>query len=104
MREVRVLREAAEEVTNAAAHYEDESTGLGVQFEEAIHDSLQILCEDIIPLSTISERLTKVGVKRLIMKRFPYSIVVRELETEVQIIAFAHHSKRPEYWRERLGT
>ena len=44
------------------------------------------------------------GAKRLILKRFPYDVVVRETGAEIVVIAFAHHSRRPGYWRGRSRT
>jgi len=41
------------------------------------------------------------GVKRLILKRFPFDVVVVDRPTEVFVIAFAHHARRPGYWRQR---
>src|SRR5262249_35876777 len=38
------------------------------------------------------------------LKRFPYDVVVRDLGAEVLVIAFAHHSRRPGYWRDRGST
>ena len=102
MREVRVLREAAEEATEAAAHYEGERPGLGQQFEQTIYDSLQLLKDDIVPLTTISPTLTAVGIRRLVMRRFPYSVIVRDVGDVFEVVAFAHHSRRPGYWRHRI--
>jgi hypothetical protein len=42
------------------------------------------------------------GVKRLLLKRFPYDIVVRELPEEIIVVAVAHQSRRPGYWQDRL--
>jgi len=39
------------------------------------------------------------------MKRFPYDVVVVERSaTEVLVVAFAHHSRHPGYWRGRLSA
>lgn len=102
MREVRVLHEAAIEATEAADHYEAERPGLGQQFEEPVHDSLQLLSEDMVPLASISRTLTSKGIRQLIMRRFPYSIIVRRTDDSIEVVAFAHHARRPDYWRDRV--
>jgi toxin ParE1/3/4 len=33
--------------------------------------------------------------------RFPYTVVYRILEDLIVIVAVAHHSKEPDYWRHR---
>lgn len=36
--------------------------------------------------------------------RFPYSLVYKIVESRIVIIAVAHHSKEPGYWRDRLKS
>lgn len=43
------------------------------------------------------------GAKRLMLRRFPYDIVVVERPSEVIVIAFAHHARKPGYWRNRIA-
>jgi hypothetical protein len=35
------------------------------------------------------------------MRRFPYSLIYTVIGDEVRILAVAHHSRRPGYWRGR---
>ena len=39
--------------------------------------------------------------RRLIFRRFPYSLVYRIHGNVIQILALAHHSRRPDYWISR---
>lgn len=103
MRQVRILREAADEATEAAAYYEEEKPGLGSQFEAALHDSLLLLAEDIVPLGAVSPSLSALGIRRLVVRRFPYSIIVCERGDVYEVLAFAHHARRPRYWESRLN-
>lgn len=41
------------------------------------------------------------GKRRYSMRRFPYSLVYVIAGEEVRILAVAHHSRRPGYWRGR---
>ena len=41
------------------------------------------------------------GRRRYLMKRFPYSLVYTVSGEEIRILAVAHHSRRPGYWRRR---
>jgi hypothetical protein len=36
------------------------------------------------------------------LRRFPYDIVVRERVDEIIVVAVAHQSRRPGYWKNRL--
>jgi len=102
MRQVRIHAAAAEEVVEAAAWYEKERPGLGADFERAVDAALDLLEEEIVPLVSIAGTAGTRSVKRLLLRRFPYAVIVRESAGEIVVIAFAHTARRPGYWRERL--
>ena len=104
MRVLRIHAAATEEAAEAAAWYEKERPGLGADFEHAIDAALDLLEQDIVPLTSAPGVAGIHGVKRLLLRRFPYAVVVRESGTEIFVIAFAHHARRPGYWRNRLRT
>jgi hypothetical protein len=102
MRAVRIHAAAAEEAAEAAAWYESERPGLGAEFESAINAALDVLEQDVVPLTSLAGVAGARGVKRLFLRRFPYSVIVREGNETIFVIAFAHYARRPGYWRERL--
>jgi len=101
MRRVRIHAAAAEEAAEAAAWYEKERPGLGADFERAVDAALDLLEEEIVPLVSIAGVAGTRGVKRLLLRRFPYAVIVRESAGESVVIAFAHTARRPGYWRGR---
>ena len=104
MSKVSILEAAAQEAAEAAAWYEGQRPGLGSEFRRAIDAALDLLEEDIVPLASAAGAAGQRGAKRLVLKRFPYDVVVLELGAEIVVVAFAHHSRRPEYWSDRLGS
>jgi len=40
--------------------------------------------------------------RRYLMRRFPFSVVYRKQGQKIQVIAVAHHRRRPGYWKRRL--
>lgn len=98
---VRILEEASQEAIEAAAWYEYEQAGLGVEFFAAVDAAIDVIEENFIPLSPLPEEAGDTGAKRLILERFPYDIITIELQEETVVIAVAHHSREPGYWRER---
>lgn len=102
MRRVRIHAAAAEEAAEAAAWYEKERPGLGADFERAVDAALDLLEAEIVPLVAVPGAAGKRGAKRLLLRRFPYAVIVRQSATEVVVVAFAHTSRRPGYWRGRL--
>ncbi|SRR5713101_8279983 len=102
MRALRIHEAAVDEAVEAAAWYEKERPGLGVEFERAIDAALDLVEEEVVPLTSMPGLAGTRGVKRLVLRRFPYSVIVHERNTEIVVIAFAHHARRPAYWRDRL--
>ena len=41
------------------------------------------------------------GTRRYRFPHFPFSLVYRVRDEEIEIVAVAHHRKRPGYWRSR---
>lgn len=102
MRVVRIHAAAVEEALEATAWYERERPGLGSEFGQAIDAALDLLEEDIVPLTAMPGPTAARGVKRLLLRRFPYAVVVQERGTEILVLAFAHYARRPGYWRGRV--
>ena len=102
MRRVRIHAAAAEEAAEAAAWYEKERPVLGTDFLRALEAALDLLEAEVVPLAAAPGAAGGRGVKRLLLRRFPYAVVVRESASEVTVIAFAHTARRPGYWRWRL--
>jgi len=40
--------------------------------------------------------------RRFILSGFPYDLIYAAWPDEIVIVAFAHHSRRPGYWKDRL--
>ena len=99
---IEILEEAFEEASEAAAWYEKECEGLGYDFFEAVEAAFDIIEDKVLPLSPMPSKVNLIGVKRLILKRFPFDIVVLERSTKTIIIAVAHQTRKPGYWRDRI--
>ena len=99
---IEILEEAFEEASEAAVWYEKEYEGLGYDFFEAVEAAFDIIEDKALPLSPMPNKINLIGVKRLILKRFPFDIVVLEHSTKTIIIAVAHQARKPGYWRDRI--
>jgi toxin ParE1/3/4 len=75
---VGILDEGADEAAEAAKWYESQRPGLGAAFEHAVDAALDLLEEDLVPLTIMPRDSGQRGAKRLILKRFPYDVVVYE--------------------------
>lgn len=41
------------------------------------------------------------GTRRYVLRRFPFSLIYRERNGVIQVIARAHHRREPGYWKRR---
>jgi hypothetical protein len=42
------------------------------------------------------------GTRNLLLHRFPFAVVYRELPAAIQFLAIAHGRRRPGYWKSRV--
>lgn len=95
---IRFLSVAEAEFADAASYYEVQRTGLGDVFIEHVTHSIAYLEQHSLIGTLIGRR-----VRKLVLKKFPYSLIYYSSESEIVIIAIAHHKRKPNYWRDRLG-
>lgn len=42
------------------------------------------------------------GTRRYVMRRFPFTIIYRERERAIEVVAVAHGRRKPGYWKVRV--
>lgn len=104
MRRVWYHAAAGEEAERAAAWYMNEQPVLGFDFERELTIAIGLLRHEPIPSVPYPRIAARHGVRRLILRRFPYDLVYVEREHGTMIVALAHHARRPGYWRDRLRS
>ena len=93
----RLHPEAASDLRQAAEYYRERAgTALAQAFLAEFESSIQLLLQH--PL--LGARWLQ-GKRRLVMTRFPYTIVYFVAGQEIRVLAVAHQSRRPGYWRRR---
>ena len=95
---IEFLSEAEEEMVEAAAFYEEQAEGLGDRFLDDVEHSAQLLSEQPLIGQQLDEYL-----RRLLLHRFPFSLIYSMEPSGILIVAVAHQSRQPGYWRERLS-
>ena len=94
----RFLSPAEDEMAQAALFYEAQTEGLGYAFLDNIGRVVHRLCEH--PLTA---RLTTT-FRSMILSRFPFKIIYKIEPESILIVAVAHQSRRPNYWKTRIGN
>jgi toxin ParE1/3/4 len=89
--------DAEEELAEAAFRYNGEVEGLGDRFVAEIRRATSLLNDHPHIGQRIDEQLS-----RLILRRFPYSVIYAAHQDGISVLAVAHHRRRPGYWRSRL--
>ncbi len=102
MKPVIVEEEAERELSAAYAFYEREVPGLGDAFLDVIDDQLGRIAASPGAFALAPRVARKLSVRRAVVRRFPFVVVFMELSAEIRVLAFAHQSRRPTYWRTRV--
>lgn len=91
-----VGEEAEAEALEAAQWYELHAPGLGAELVETIEITLARIAENPLQFPVVYR-----GVRRALMRRFPYGIFFRVHPSHIKIVAIMHHSRDPNRWRGR---
>jgi toxin ParE1/3/4 len=97
---VRPTVAAESEIRDYVARYEQERTGLGDRLFSELQDVIALIAEHPSAGSVIPR--TRHRVRRFPVRHFPFFLIYRELDDFIEIVALAHTSRRPKYWRPRL--
>ena len=87
---------ASAELIEAGRFYEGRSPGLGYAFLDAVDEALGVLRQNPM-LGRGGQR----GQRRWRIPRFPYLLIYRIEGASLDILAIAHTSRKPRYWKER---
>jgi hypothetical protein len=93
--------QARDEVNAAARRYGEERPELRVEFHAAIREALDRMVRLSSHLGTPPLVPPGLGIKRVFVERFPFSVYFQELPTRFRVLAVAHARRRPFYWRDR---
>lgn len=86
---------AAEEFAAAVEYYETAVPGLGSRFLLAVRGTTDLM------LANPEVGRIRGSARRLGLPGFPYDVAYRVREEAIEVLAIAHHHRRPGYWRGR---
>lgn len=86
----------AVEITRSFLWYEKQTQGLGDDFINELEAAYTAILQfpDTWPLF-------QHGFRRFLLTKFPFSILYKQSNETVYIVAVMHNSRRPNYWSER---
>jgi plasmid stabilization system protein ParE len=89
--------EAEQELYEAAARYESEVPELGFRFADEVERVIRLLLEHPELGSRLDDEL-----RHFVLRRYPFSVVYAVVSDVVYVVAVAHGSREPDYWRPRV--
>ena len=95
---IRLLEPAQTELDEAIAWYAGQAPGLGDVFLIETLKALQLI--NRFPQAW--HPLTR-QIRRCRLRRFPYSVIYTQDESDLLVLAIAHQHRKPDYWRSRLN-
>ena len=97
---VRLTHEADEDWQQAVGWYESKREGLGREFSAELEAAVQRIAGNPRCGSYLLKRL---GIRRVLMRRFPYKVVYHLVDGTVEIISIFAERQHPRIWQGRLG-
>jgi toxin ParE1/3/4 len=91
-----ITPEAEDDLVDARKQYERKRKGLGEEFILCVEDSL-----DRIRLFPLSGSEIYPGVRRVVVRRFPYGVFYRVDSDQIAVIAVYHGHRDPRGWQAR---
>jgi toxin ParE1/3/4 len=87
---------AEQELLDAVSYYEEQETGLGLEYLGEVEHAVNFLVR-------YPEAGSKVrgSIRRLTLPKFPYSLLYRVSKEQIRVLAVAHHKRKPQYWVDR---
>ena len=90
-------RQAQAEFDKAIDWYEEQSSGLGVEFANRVQDAF----DRIASMPEIHPPVYR-DVRQALVRRFPYVIFYRVRGERIVVLAVFHSKRDPKIWKSRL--
>ena len=91
--------DARREYLEAAEFYESRRPGIGAAFTLEVEATIQRILE-----APERWRILEQDIRRCLTHVFPYGVLYTIEDDFILIVAVAHGSREPGYWRDRLKT
>lgn len=94
--EVRLRPEAEQDLSDAAAWYEEQRQGLGHEFLDEVLTMLLSIADAPLMYPDIYR-----NTRRAVIHRFPFTVFYRVENSTVVVVAIMHASRNPHRWKSR---
>jgi plasmid stabilization system protein ParE len=88
--------EAESEIQETTRWYDNQSPGLGADFLRAVEAALSAIQRSPLQYQIVYGEMRRVGIRR-----FPYSVFYVALDEEIIVLACLHGRRNPRRWQDR---
>ena len=85
---------AESEFLESVGYYESKVKGLGQALISEFSGLVSLIIDNPEAWQVEAEK----GIRKAPLSRFPLSIIYRQYTGSIQVLAIAHHHRRPQYW------
>lgn len=96
MTSFRVRPLAEQDIAEAFVWYEEQATGLGLEFMRAVDASFAAIQRSPMIYPVVYRDL-----RRALLRRFPYKVFFAQREDRIDVLAVVHGRRHPRVWRRR---
>ena len=93
---IRILSPAQDEIFRIIGFYDERAAGLGLEFLDELEKTWAALLDH----PEVGAWHSK-GVRRVVLRRFPFTVLYSLTPDEIVVHAVAHQRRLPDYWRTR---
>lgn len=96
---LRLDEEAEQELRAAHDWYEEQLPGLGAEFVGALDHAFARIQRRPRAFALEPGSAPKLGIRRLVLASFPFTVYFVILKSELRVLAIAHQRRKPGYWK-----
>ena len=98
-----VIEPAAErELRGARDWYDEQREGLGSLFVDCVDEAIGRISALPSASTAVPGVPHELGVRRVLVKKFPFTVVFIEHADFISVVAVAHSRRKPGYWLSRI--
>ncbi|HVK86244.1 MAG TPA: type II toxin-antitoxin system RelE/ParE family toxin [Kofleriaceae bacterium] len=102
MKAIELAPAARAELDAAIDQYELARAGRGRRFAAAVERAVRLIARFPMAAPAYRRVHSKYGVRRRVVRGFPFVLAYRVLDDRIRIDAVAHMRRQPNYWHRRV--
>lgn len=94
---------ADEDIFNQIQYYTARSANIGERLWDEVHAAFKLISEHPLIGEIVPRARLRGTARRVPLRRFPFFVIYRIHDDFIEVMALAHTSRKPNYWRGRFN-